>query len=178
MLQLVGEIARRAPHRTHKVVGAARSSQAHARHFLWREAGLDAARLHYSPSVVRYLEQQATTGRQIVLATGSTQEMADAVAAHVGVFTQAIGALPPETLTGDRKAARLVDDFGLRAFDYAGNSSADLAVWRVSRAGIVCNAPARVLRKAMAVTDVIASFDDRRYRGPGLQSLLSLIVRN
>ena len=56
--QLVGEMARRAPHRAHRAIGEFRRSQAHGRHFLWQEVGLDPARLHYSPSVVAYLRQQ------------------------------------------------------------------------------------------------------------------------
>lgn len=159
----------------HHALGQFRRSQAHGRDFLWDELGLDPARLHYSPSVVTYLRQQAADGRRLILASGSTQQMADAVAEHVGVFDDAIGAVPPEHLTGSRKARRLVGAFGQRGFDYAGNSSADVPVWAVSRAGVVCNASPRVLRAAAMVTDVVARFDDRRWRGPGLQSLLALL---
>lgn len=52
MLQLVGEMARRAPRRVGHLAGQFRRSQAHGREFLWREMGLDPSRLHYSPSVV------------------------------------------------------------------------------------------------------------------------------
>ena len=68
-------------------------------------------------------------------------------------------------------------DYGAQGFDYAGNSAADVPVWAVARAGVVCNASARVMRAAVAVTDVVARFDDRRWRGPGLQSLLALLDR-
>lgn len=170
-------MARRAPHRSHRLLGEFRRSQAHGREFLWGEVGLDPARLHYSPSVLSYIRGQAAEGRTLVLASGSTQQMADAVAEHLGVFEDAIGAVPPEHLTGSRKARRLVAAFGARGFDYAGNSAADVPVWAVARAGVVCNASARVMRAAVAVTDVVARFDDRRWRGPGLQSLLALLDR-
>lgn len=171
-------MARRAPHRTTSAIGEFRRSHAHGRHFLWREAGLDPSRLHYSPSVVAYLRAQSDDGRRIILASGSTQEMADAVAEYVGVFDDAIGAIPPEHLTGTRKADRLAQAFGSHAFDYAGNSSADLPVWSVSRAGVVCNASRSVLRRAREVTQVVAYFDDRRWKGPGLQSLLAVMVKS
>jgi len=41
----------------------------------------------------------------------------------------------------------------------------------------VCNAATKVMRAATQVTDVIARFDDRRWKGPGLQSLLALLDR-
>ena len=178
MLQLVGEMARRAPHRVGSLAGQMRRSRAHGHEFLWREMGLDPARLHYSPSVVAYLRAQHEGGRRLVLASGSTQPMADAVAEHLGIFSDAIGAIPPEHLTSTRKARRLADAFGERGFDYAGNSSADIPVWAVARAGVVCNASAKVLRAAREVTHVVARFDDRRWKGPGLQDLLALLDRN
>lgn len=168
-------MARRTPNRARRAIGEFRRSQAHGRHFLWQEVGLDPARLHYSPSVVAYLRQQAADGRRLILASGSTQQMADAVAEHTGLFHDAIGAIPPEHLTGSRKAERLARAFGHRGFDYAGNSAADIPVWAVARAGVVCNATAKVMRGATQVTDVIARFDDRRWKGPGLQSLLALL---
>jgi len=178
MLQLVGEMARRAPHRVGHLAGQFRRSQAHGREFLWREMGLDPSRLHYSASVVAYLRDQHAAGRTLVLASGSTQAMADAVAEHLGIFADAIGAAPPEHLTSTRKARRLADAFGRRGFDYAGNSSADIPVWAVARTGVVCNASSRVLRAARQVTHVVATFDDRRWKGPGLQDLLALMDRN
>ncbi len=178
MLQLVGEMARRAPHRVGSLAGQMRRSRAHGHEFLWREMGLDPSRLHYSPSVVAYLRAQHAGGRRLVLASGSTQPMADAVAEHLGIFSDAIGAIPPEHLTSTRKARRLADAFGERGFDYAGNSSADIPVWAVARAGVVCNASAKVLRAAREVTQVVARFDDRRWKGPGLQDLLALLDRN
>lgn len=171
-------MARRAPHRVGALAGELRRSQAHGREFLWREMGLDPSRLHYSPSVLAYLRAQHAAGRTLVLASGSTQPMAEAVAEHVGIFSEAIGAVPPEHLTSTRKARRLADAFGVRGFDYAGNSSADIPVWAVSRAGVVCNASRRTLRAAREVTRVVARFDDRRWKGPGLQSALALLDRN
>ncbi len=154
-----------------------RRSRAIAKHHLWEAIGLDAARLHYSPTLLAHLKAEASGGRPLVLATGSTQALADAVAEHLGIFTSTIGSTREHNLTGTTKAERLVADHGPRGFDYAGNSAADLAVWRVARSGIVCNAPRRVARLAGEVTTVVARFEDRRYRGPGLQSLLAMRAR-
>jgi phosphoserine phosphatase len=173
-LLLVSEMARRSPHRLPSAVRMARHSRAATKHHLWETVGLAASRLHYSPRLLAYLEHEASCGRVLILATGSTQALADAVAEHLGIFTHALGSTRDHNLTGSRKAERLIADFGLRGFDYAGNSAADLAVWRVARHGIVCNAPRRVARLARQTTTVVAEFEDRRYRGPGLQSLLAI----
>lgn len=176
-LLLISTVARRAPHRLPSTAARVWRSRAEAKHHLWRSIGLDPSRLRYAESLMRYLASEASTGRPLVLATGSTQELADAVAAHVDLFDHVMGSTTDRNLTGERKAERLVQEYGHRGFDYAGNSSADLPVWRVARRGIVCNAPRRVVRLAHDATTVVAHFEDRRYRGPGLQSLLALRAR-
>jgi phosphoserine phosphatase len=172
-LLLVGAMARRAPHRLPSAARMARQSRAATKHHLWEAVGLDVGQLRYAPRLLAHLEHEASSGRALILATGSTQALADSVAEHLGIFAHAIGSSRDHNLTGRRKAERLVADYGLRGFDYAGNSAADLAVWRVARRAIVCNAPRRVARLARQATTVIAEFEDRRYRGPGLQSLLA-----
>ena len=176
-LLLLGAMACRAPHQLPSMAATACRSRAKTKLRLWESVGLDVTRLHYSSRLLAYLEREADRGRELILATGSTQALADAVANHLGIFAEAIGSTPDHNLTGSRKADRLTADHGAQGFDYAGNSAADLAVWSVARHGVVCNAPRQVARQARRVTTVVADFEDRRYRGPGLQSLLALRAR-
>ena len=162
LLLLIGELARRAPHRLPSTATMARRSRAAARHHPWETVGLDAARLHFSPRLVAYLEVEAERGRTHILATGSTQALADAVAVHLGIFSQAVGSSREHNLTGAREAERLAADHGLHGFDDAGASAADLVVRRHARHGILCNALRRVARPADQATTVVARFEDRR----------------
>src|SRR5208337_3575267 len=66
--------------------------------------------------------------------------MAMPVANHVGLFDEVLGSDGRTNLRGANKLKLLTEKFGERGFDYAGNSSADLAVWRGAREAIVVNA--------------------------------------
>lgn len=92
--------------------------------------------------------------RPVFLATGAPRALAEAVAANYPLFEGVFGTRAGHNNTGERKAAALVERFGEHAFDYAGNSEADLAVWRHARRAIVCNAPASLAERAAGVCDV------------------------
>ncbi|HET6509495.1 MAG TPA: hypothetical protein VFG42_22040 [Baekduia sp.] len=106
----------------------------------------------YAP-LAEWLETQRGR-RPIYLATGAPQALADAAARSTGIFDGAFGTEPGHNNTGTRKAARLVARFGERGFDYAGNSEADLAVWRHARRAIVCNAPAELAERAAELCEL------------------------
>ena len=107
--------------------------------YLWEQAGLRVERLPVNRALLAWLEAQAAQGRTVVLATGSAQGLAEEVASHYPVFSEVIGTTPGRNLTGAAKGAALVERFGERGFDYAGDSAADLAVWAHARRAILCN---------------------------------------
>jgi hypothetical protein len=168
MVLQMGRLVLRRPHRIPAFMSCLRQSRAGAKAFLWAEVGLDVSRLRYSASLLQRLRTEHGAGRVLILATGAHHELAEAVAAHVGLFDDVIGSRDGLNVTGSRKAQILVDRFGNRGFDYAGNAPADTAVWAVSAQGMVCNAHRHVVRAARQVTIVVAVMDDRRYKGPDL----------
>lgn len=91
---------------------------------------------------------QAAQGRHRVLCTASDAALAKAVADHLGCFEEVLASDGTTNLAGHEKARRLVERFGSRGFDYAGNAYPDLEVWAHSRAAIVVNAGAGLARKA------------------------------
>jgi hypothetical protein len=76
----------------------------------------------------------------LVLATAFDEKGAMLVANHVGLFDEVLASDGKTNLRGKNKLKALAKKFGERGFDYAGNSSADLAVWRGAREAIVVNA--------------------------------------
>jgi len=116
------------------------------------------AHLPYNQPLVTWLREQRATGRRVVLCTASDQALADAIAAHLGCFDAVMASDGATNLAGPAKADALVRAFGERGFDYAGNSRADLPVWRAARAAIVVNASASVARRAEAQGNVQRSF--------------------
>jgi len=115
---------------------------------LVRRVTIDPAALPYHELFLAFLREQKATGRKLVLVTASDRDMALPVANHVGVFDEVLGSDGKTNLRGANKLKALVEKFGEHGFDYAGNSPADLAVWRGAREAIVVNASAAVLKRA------------------------------
>jgi apolipoprotein N-acyltransferase len=116
---------------------------------LARRVAINPATLPYNESFLAFLREQKSAGRKLVLVTASDRDMVLPVASHVGLFDEVLASDGRTNLRGKNKLKALVEKFGKRGFDYAGNSSADLAVWRGARLAIVVNAgPALVKRAA------------------------------
>jgi apolipoprotein N-acyltransferase len=119
---------------------------------------IDPATLPYHEQFLAWLRTEKSSGRKIILATASDLKMAQPIAAHVGLFDEVLASDGKTNLRSENKLRALTEKFGVRGFDYAGNSSADFAVWRGSREAVVVNASARVLRKAANCTKVGPTF--------------------
>ena len=124
---------------------------AHGRAYLKRQIAtrvqVDISRLPYDQRVLDWLRGKADS-RSLVLCTASDQILADAVAAHVGIFDEAVGSDGTRNVGGRGKRDALCERYGERGFDYAGNAATDLHVWRQARHAIVVNAAPGVLRRA------------------------------
>ncbi|HUB86350.1 MAG TPA: apolipoprotein N-acyltransferase, partial [Verrucomicrobiae bacterium] len=121
---------------------------------------IDPATLPCNEKFLAWLREQKSGGRKIILATASDLEMALPVANHFGLFDEVLGSDGRQNLRGGNKLKALVAKFGERGFDYAGNSSPDLTVWRGAREAIVVNASRSTLKLAAACAKVGATFPD------------------
>ncbi len=131
--------------------------RAHLKSEIAARISIDARLLPYDERVVALLRCERDAGRRIVLATASHRAFADRVAAHLQLFDDVIATSGTTNLSGSRKREALVERYGERGFDYAGNSNRDLPVWRSARNAWVANAGARLARRASAVTTVAKS---------------------
>lgn len=113
--------------------------------------------LPYREEFVAWARNEAAV-RPVVLVTAAHQRTADSVAAHLGLFREVI-ATGAVNLKGRRKAATLVERYGTKGFDYAGNDDADLPVWREARDAIVVGAPSSVAAQARASASVTREFE-------------------
>jgi apolipoprotein N-acyltransferase len=121
---------------------------------------IDPATLPYNESFLKFLREQKSFGRKIILATASDLQMAMPVALHVGIFDEVLGSDGKTNLRSGNKLKALVEKFGERGFAYAGNSTADFAVWRGAREAIVVNASQAVLKEAAQCTKRGPAFAD------------------
>lgn len=121
---------------------------------LAQDCDLDVTLLPYEPQVIALAREAKVAGRHVVLATASTQKLAEQVAAHLGLFDEVLASGDQHNLSAKHKRAVLVERFGCQGFDYAGNSQDDLVVWAKARHAIVVNPEPGVEGKARAQGNV------------------------
>ena len=132
---------------------------------------LDAERLPYRAEFVNWARQEATT-RPVVLATASHRLLAERVARHLGFFSQVV-ATDHINIKAAEKGRALVNWFGERGFDYAGNDASDLAVWNHARNAVIVGASERTARAARRIATVTREFAP----GPSLGTRLKLWMK-
>jgi len=88
-----------------------------------------------------------TGARQKVLVSGSDDVLVQKIAAHVTGFAAAQGTEPGRNLLAEEKARYLEEKFP-NGFDYVGDSSADIAVWKKARKAYGYNVSGKVEAKA------------------------------
>lgn len=121
---------------------------------LARRSDFDPKSLPYNLELLHWLKEQRALGRKLILCTASDRSIAIAIAEHLDLFDEVMASDGATNLAGRQKAQALEQRFGHAGFDYAGNSSADLAVWQRARRAVVVNASADLARKAEACCEV------------------------
>jgi 4-hydroxybenzoate polyprenyltransferase/phosphoserine phosphatase len=117
---------------------------------------LDPARLPYRPEVLDLIHREKAAGRRIALTTAADRELAETIAAYLGLFDEVHASDGQLNLKGTNKAAFLAQRFASTGFDYVGDSAADVEVWRSAQGAYVVGTEARA-RQAAAVTTLKAT---------------------
>jgi 4-hydroxybenzoate polyprenyltransferase/phosphoserine phosphatase len=115
--------------------------------------------LPYNAELIEFLRGQKQRGRRIVLTTAGDCAIAKAISEYLGFFDDIIS-IPlraKETI-----AAELVRRYGRKGFDYAGDSRADLPIWREAHDIIIVNCSPSVVQQARKIGNVVAELDARR----------------
>jgi len=139
-----------------------------------REVDVDAALLPYHKGLLAHLREFHVSGRRLVLATASHRKYAEKVAAHLRIFDEVLATEGGYNLSGAAKRAVLVERFGRRGFDYAGNGRPDLAIWSDAAEAVVVNAERGVRAKVERIGIPALFIDDRRATAVSLVTALRL----
>jgi 4-hydroxybenzoate polyprenyltransferase/phosphoserine phosphatase len=135
--------------------------RAYLKHAIAERVELEPTLLPYRSALLEYLRAEHDKGRLVVLATASDERLAQQVADHLKIFDFVLASDGDVNLSGERKRARLVSQFGERGFDYAGNEWRDLAVWSSARKAIVVDSNPRLLRAVGKTAEYDSTFADR-----------------
>ncbi len=100
--------------------------------------------LPYNTELLSYLREQRSAGIKLVLATGADYRIASRVAGYLAIFDEVWSSDGSQNLVGERKAQLLAAKYP--AFEYIGNSPADLPVWLRSRSAILTSSSPKLLQ--------------------------------
>jgi 4-hydroxybenzoate polyprenyltransferase len=109
-------------------------------------SALDPITLPYRREVLSYLAEEQARGRTIILLSYANQRTAQAVARHLGLFADVIAVSDGRNLTPADMARLLCARFGPGQFDYVGQKSSGLGLWRTARRAVLVAPPAGLLR--------------------------------
>jgi 4-hydroxybenzoate polyprenyltransferase len=140
--------------------------KAHLKHEIARRVSLDASSLPYRASLVEWLKVQKAAGHALWLCTASNRSMAEAVAAHLGIFDGVLSSDGQRNLSGSNKADALSAQFGEGKFDYCGDNAVDVAVWKRSHRAVVVSRSAVLAARAKSVCEIteVHPVEPRRVR--------------
>ncbi|MCA1338168.1 UbiA family prenyltransferase [Pseudooceanicola marinus] len=104
-------------------------SRAELKEKLTQASDVDVTTLPYNEEVIARIKAARAEGQRTALVTASNQALAERIAAHLGIFDEVHGSTAEHNLKGGNKAAFLQERFAEPGYVYAGDSTADLAVW-------------------------------------------------
>jgi len=116
-----------------------KDGKAHLKQQLFQRISIDPKTLPYHLTLLAWIKEEKKKGRQILLVTGSNHKVARSIAEYLNIFDDVLASDDKINLTGHAKKEALNLRFGVKHYDYAGNSRADLAVWQDARKAIVVN---------------------------------------
>ena len=114
---------------------------------------LAADSLPLTAALVDHIRTQKGAGRLIVLATAANRRIADAFAARLGLFDRVIASDEHNNLKGERKLEAIRAEVG-NDFCYAGDSSADLPIWRAAKGAILVGTSSSVTHEVRSHTPI------------------------
>ncbi|MCB2135127.1 MAG: UbiA family prenyltransferase [Rhodobacteraceae bacterium] len=93
--------------------------------------------LPVNPEIADLALRSRMAGREVILASASDRSLVEPLAAEYGFSERVFASDRGRNLKGKAKAEALVEAFGEGGFDYAGDSSVDVAVWEHAENALV-----------------------------------------
>lgn len=113
--------------------------------------------LPYQEDLLAYLRMEKGRGRSILLATAAHRSIAEAVAAHLGLFDRVLASNDRVNLKGKTKLAEIKATVS-GGFVYAGDNRADLPVWREAQGAVLVGPVDRLKEMIGPDTPIEAEF--------------------
>jgi len=122
-----------------------------------RHTGISVDNLPYCEPLLGYLRDEKHKGRQIILATAAHKSIARDISAHLGLFDEVLATEAGHNLKGKAKLEAIRERLG-NEFVYAGDSQADLPVWKAAKAAILVGVAPKLAATVRRVVPVEQEF--------------------
>ena len=119
---------------------------------------LDVTTLPYNQPLIDWLREEKLNGKKIVLSTAANEQVAQAVVNSFDLFDEFIASDSKTNLKSSLKRHALEERYGIKGYDYAGNSSDDFEVWAGASNAILVNAGERILKKVSKLASLKQTF--------------------
>lgn len=116
------------------------------------------ALLPYNQPLLDWLKQEKARGRHLTLCTASDEAVARSVSEHTGLFDELIASDGSRNIKGRVKLEALKQRFGDHGFSYAGDSTADLAVWEHANSAVTAVSSEQLTERVKASCQIEKSF--------------------
>ena len=106
----------------------------------------------------RFSASRRSRGKKIVLATAADQLYAEAISAHLGVFSSIIASDSTRNLRGGVKADAIENHLAAEPFVYIGNDLSDLPIFERATGAILVEPPGALKRRVAASGKLLGVF--------------------
>lgn len=142
--------------------------RAHLKRSIARRTKLHIASLPYRDSLLRFLGLEKAAGREVLLVTAGDEILAREITEHLPVFSGYLASDGMTNLKGAAKASMLVGRFGSRGFDYVGDGTTDLPIWKHARKAFLAESRPGLREQIERETPVEMIFDLQNARLPAM----------
>ena len=115
----------------------------------------------YNKDVIDYIKQHREKGGYTALVTASDQAVAEKIAKYLNLFDEVKGSSENLNLKGHAKAKFLTTRFGIKNYDYMGDSLSDLPIWKNANKAITVNASSSLIKECEKINTNCSSFTIR-----------------
>jgi 4-hydroxybenzoate polyprenyltransferase len=129
-----------------KSVGWLLKGKEQLKHNLVRSSDINVKNLPYNKHVINYIKQHRKKGGYTALVTASNQIIAEKIAKNLNLFDEVKGSSEKINLKGNIKKNFLSTHFGIKNYDYIGDSIDDLPIWKNANKAITVNANSDIIK--------------------------------
>ena len=111
--------------------------KAYLKSMIANRATIDVEKLPYNQEVVKFIAGEKDKGREVVLVTATNILYAEQIAKYLEIFSLVVASNDKINLKSINKRDRLESLYGKKGYDYLGDSSADIVVWKSANSALL-----------------------------------------